>query len=198
MFLLSITSIISGLVKEYGYIGLFALMVLESASLPVPSEVVLPVAGLLVAKNLMNAYVALAAALAGGMVGIAIDYYIAYFLGKEVVYKHLGLFHIDRKRLDDFDRWFEKNGPFAVFIMRLLPVLRGLVSFPAGFAGMSKKKFFAYSLVGSVIWDVVLMEFGYYALSISNSYRILAYIAGLGILLYAIYAIAMKKIRKKS
>ena len=70
MFLLSITSIISGLVKEYGYIGLFALMVLESASLPVPSEVVLPVAGLLVAKNLMNAYVALAAALAGGMVGI--------------------------------------------------------------------------------------------------------------------------------
>ncbi|MGC8676321.1 MAG: DedA family protein [Candidatus Micrarchaeia archaeon] len=196
-------SAIASLVAKYGYYALFGLLVLEAASLPVPSEIVLPVTGYFVFENVLNPFVALAVILLGGFVGMAINYYIAYFIGKDIVYRHLSLFHIKKESLDAFDAWFSRNGAFAVFIARLMPWVRGLINFPAGFALMPQKKFYAYSMLGTALWDVVLIAFGYYlskyALSMQSAYGV-AIVAGIGISLLAIilalvYRYAIKKVK---
>ncbi len=190
------TAYFNSLLSTYGYLGLFGMMALEGASLPIPSEVIVPIAGYLAAKGVFNFYIAALAILAGNMVGVVIDYVIGYFIGKDVVYKHLSLFHINKEKIDAFDIWFNSNGGFAVFVSRMIPVLRGLISFPAGFARMPFKKFFIYSLVGSAIWDILLMLFGYYLLSSNNLYIAMSAVAFLALILYAIYRVAVKKTRK--
>ena len=199
--MVSITSIFSGVfasaaLRKYGYAALFILMILESASLPIPSEVVLPVAGLFAVQGIFNFYFTLVIVVIAGIIGISIDYFIAYFLSKDVVYKHLQLFHIKKETLENFDRWFNRNGVFAVFSMRMVPVLRGLVSFPAGFAAMPKKQFYAYSILGSLIWDVILMSFGYYALQGSTT-EIIIVIGIVGIALYAVYLLIEWRMKKE-
>ena len=188
---------ISALISSYGYFAIFALLVLESASLPIPSEVVLPLVGYFSRLGKLNVELSFFAGMLGGLVGIAIDYYIAYFLGKDIFYKHIGLFHIRKESLDAFDDWFKRNGSFTVFIARLLPVVRGLISFPAGFALMPQKKFYAYSLAGTAIWDIALIAFGYYALSVKNIYFVFTAIAAFGVMLYLIYRIATKRMNAK-
>ncbi len=187
-------------IVRHTYYAIFLLMTLESASLPVPSEVVLPAMGYLAAKMnpIINIYLGIAVAVAGSMVGITIDYSIAYFVGKEVVYKHLRTFHIKKKSLDAFDAWFRKNGNFAVFIGRLIPLVRGLVSLPAGFAKMPIKGFYLYSFLGTVIWDVVLTLFGYYALRTTNIYLLMVIVAAFGVLLYLVYVYAIRRIKKST
>ncbi len=190
------TTVLTNLITTYGYLAIATLMALEGASLPVPSEVIMPLAGFFSAKGLLSFPLALIAGLIGSTIGLAVDYYVAYFVGKEVVYKHLQKFHIKRESLESFDKWFERNGVMAVFLTKFIPLIRTLVSFPAGFAKMDQKKFFGYSILGSLIWNVVLMAFGYYALSANNAVIILASIGAFGIILYFIYRIAVKSMRK--
>ncbi len=193
--LIGLPAAIMSVISSYTYVGIFLLMTLESASLPIPSEIILPAAGALSASGAINIWLALLVALAGGIIGMMIDYYIAYYIGKDVVYKHLGWFRIKRKTLESFDAWFRQNGPFAVFISRLIPLVRGLISFPAGFAKMPKAQFLAYSFSGTLIWDVALLLFGYYAIHIRNVDLLFAAIAVFVIVLYAIYALAFRRIR---
>jgi membrane protein DedA with SNARE-associated domain len=190
------TTLLTNLITKYGYLAITALMALESASIPVPSEVIMPLAGLFSANGLLSFPLALIAGMVGSAIGLAVDYYIAYFVGKEVVYKHLQRFHIKKESLESFDEWFERNGFVAVFVTKFIPLVRTLVSFPAGFAKMDAKKFFAYSLLGSLIWNVVLMAFGYYALAANSAVVILASIAAFVIILYFIYSVAIKRMRK--
>ncbi len=192
---------ITSIAASYGYIALVALMILEAASFPVPSEVVLPVFGALSASALygLNVYTVLLLVFISSLVGMAIDYYVAYFLGKEVIYKHLHLFHIRKESLEAFEKWFVNNGNAAVFVSRLLPVIRGPISFVAGFAEMDQKRFYAYSMLGSIIWDTVLVAFGYFAIgSGSSAMDILIAIGIFATVVYAIYHYAMKEIRKES
>lgn len=193
-----ITSVagITAYIGKYAYAAILFLMALESASLPVPSEVVLPLIGLLAFKGTLNIYLGFAAAVTGSMIGIAVDYYIAYYLGKDVVYKHLRLLHIKEESVRSFEEWFRKNGAFAVFVSRLLPVVRGLISLPAGFAQMPQKQFFLYSFAGTLVWDTALILFGYYALSTKNVYMLFGSVAAFAIVLYVLYLYFEKKIRK--
>ena len=187
---------ISAFVSMYGYLAIFVLMTLEYASLPVPSEVVLPLIGFFAAKGAFPFIGALGVVLLAGVVGMFIDYYIAYFVGKDVVYKHASKFHITTERLDEFDNWFKRNGKFAVFIARLIPVARGLISFPAGFAQMQKRTFLVYSLGGSLIWDVVLMLFGYYGLAAQSAYIVMSAIGIFAVVIYVIYKVATARLKK--
>ena len=184
-------------VKAYGYAGIFALMLMEAASLPIPSEVVLPVAGYLVSKGVLNFYLVLTVATLGSMIGSIIDYAVGYYLGKAVVYKHLQLFHIKKHDLDNFDAWFEKNGLAAVFLTRFIPILRTIINFPAGFAKMGLKKFLAYTFAGSLIWNVALLSFGSQVLSAKNISVIFTAVAVFAIILYVIYRYAASSMRKK-
>ncbi len=188
---------ITGFIHSYGYVAIFVLMALESASLPIPSEVVLPLVGLFSAQGVINPYLAFIVVFVAGLLGMAIDYYIGYYVGKEVIYKHLRAFRVKKETLDAFDAWFSKNGAFAVFVGRLLPEVRGLVSLPAGFAVMPKRKFFFYSAIGTLIWDIVLMSFGYYALDSGSAYVTLIAVGLLATILYAIYALAMSRVIKR-
>ncbi len=189
------STIIQNFVTSYGYLAIFILMALESASLPIPSEVVLPLSGYLVAKGSLAFYPAFAAAMLGAIVGLAIDYAIGYYIGKDIIYKHLQLFRIKKKSLDEFDAWFDSNGIAAVFLSRLIPEVRALMSFPAGFAKMPLKEFFAYSIAGALIWNLVLMLFGLYLLSVHSAIIAMASIGIFAIALYAIYKIAMQHMK---
>ncbi|MGC8538289.1 MAG: DedA family protein [Candidatus Micrarchaeia archaeon] len=192
-------SAIMQFITAYGYLGIFALMTLENASLPIPSEVVLPAIGFFVKSGQLNFVLALGAALLGNLVGIMIDYYIAYYLGKDFVYRHARTFHIKEPWIKSFEEWFARNGDFTVFISRMMPVVRGLISFPAGFALMPKGKFIAYSMLGTLIWDVVLIAFGYQVgvyVAAGNIAYTLALIAVFAIALYALYKLAAARTRK--
>jgi membrane protein DedA with SNARE-associated domain len=184
------------LMGSYGYLALFVLMLLESSSFPVPSEAVLPLAGLLSSRGIFNFYIAFAVALVGSICGMAIDYYIGYYLDKDLVYNHLRYLHIKRVDLDAFDKWFERNAVAAVFLSRLIPVARTVMSIPAGFARMPLKKFFAYTIAGTLIWDAVLMYFGFYLLSAKSASTILASVGALAIALYLIYVLFLRHVRK--
>lgn len=187
---------ILGFVRTSGYAALFFLMVLEGSSLPVPSEVVIPAAGLLAAEGVLSLPLAFFAVLFGNVVGIAIDYSVGYFLEKEVVYKHLMRLRIKRSTLDAFDSWFEKHGSFAVFVSRMLPEIRSLMSFPAGFARMDPKRFFFWSILGSMIWDYLLILFGYYALGRTTGVLLGTVIGFFILAVYLLFHYGMKAIRK--
>jgi len=189
-------SALSSFISSYGYFAILILMILESASMPIPSELLLPATGYFAAKGVLNIYIALVVVYISSFVGMAINYYIAYWLGKDLVYKHLHWFRIKREDVEAFEKWFDKNGPFTVFISRLLPLVRGLINFPAGFALMNQKKFYAYSMAGTVIWDTALIMFGYYGLAANNITSVLIAIGVFGIILYIIYRIAINNIRK--
>ncbi|MFP3289530.1 MAG: DedA family protein [Candidatus Micrarchaeota archaeon] len=189
-------SALSSFISSYGYFAILILMILESASMPIPSELLLPVTGYFAAKGILNIYIALVVVYISSFVGMAINYYIAYWLGKDVVYKHLHWFRIKKEDVEAFEKWFDKNGPFTVFISRLLPLVRGLINFPAGFALMNQKKFYAYSMAGSIIWDTALLLFGYYGLAANSITSVLIAISAFGIVLYIIYRVAISNIRK--
>jgi membrane protein DedA with SNARE-associated domain len=185
---------VGALIGEYGYIAIFVLTVLEAA-VSLPSEVILPLVGYFGATGQINVYVGFGIAMLGSTIGMIVDYYVAYFLGKEVVYRHLHLFHIKRRSLEAFEAWFKRNGRFTVFISRLIPVVRALINFPAGFAEMPVWDFILYSLAGSIIWSAVLVGFGYYAHGlVGNLYYLFIALAIFFVVLYALYRIMMKRI----
>lgn len=177
-------------VAQYGYYGIMILMFLESASFPIPSEVIMPLAGHYARLGILEPFLTIVVAVAAGVAGAIVDYFIALAIGKEAVYKHAKLFHISKEKLDSFDDWFSRNGSFAVFLVRLLPAVRGLISFPAGFAGMPVKKFLIATALGSALWDTLLFYFGYYALSLNVDLMVL-FIASLGVALAGAYYVFM-------
>jgi Uncharacterized membrane-associated protein len=194
--LVSLAAIAVKLVQEYGYPMLFLLMFLESSSIPVPSEVVLPLAGVLAFRNLLHFWPAFAVTLVGSALGLALDYYIGFILGKDVVYRHLHFFHLKKESINRFDSWFNRNAVAAVFFSRLLPVVRTIMSFPAGFARMPAKRFFLYSITGAAIWDMILMLFGFYALSTNSAVVWMGAIGGLAIALFVAYKVGMRRLRR--
>ena len=141
---------VSAFIGTYGYIAIFALTAAEAA-LPIPSEVILPLVGYFGAIGEISVFVGFAVAILGSLVGMVADYYVAYFLEKDVVYKHLRLFHMKRSSVEAFDAWFAKNGKLTVFVSRLIPLVRALINFPAGFAKMRVREFLLYSLAGTII-----------------------------------------------
>jgi len=146
-----------------GYPGLFALMVLESASLPIPSEVVLPFAGYLVFLGKMNLVLAILVSTIALVVGALIDYYLALWLGRPVVYRLLGRFGVSSTRLDAGERWVSSKGAWSVFIARFIPGLRAAISIPAGLLRMKLRTFVALTSAGSLIWSTVLVYAGFRA-----------------------------------
>jgi len=146
-----------------GYLGLFILMLMESASLPVPSEVVLPFAGYLVFLGKMNLGLAIIDAGLAGLVGALIDYYLALWLGRPVVYRLMARVGISSTHMDSGERWVDSKGAWSVFVARFIPGLRSVISFPAGLLRMKIKPFAILTAAGSFIWGAVLIYAGFSA-----------------------------------
>jgi membrane protein DedA with SNARE-associated domain len=145
-------------VQRWGSLGVLALMALESSSLPVPSEVVLPLSGYLIRAGSMDPVTAFLAALAGSMAGSYVDYYIGRAFGVEVLGR---LPWVSGDALRRAEEWFRGYGEPMVIVTRMIPGVRTLISFPAGALGMGAAKFGVYTAIGSALWDAVLMGAGY-------------------------------------
>lgn len=153
-------------IGSLGYIGIFLLMALESSIIPVPSELVLIPAGYLVSQGLMSLWIVLLMSLLGSLAGSFASYLIALYFGRRAftaLAKKYGKFiFFNIKTLEKSEKYFENHGEITIFICRLMPVIRHLISLPAGFAKMNLKKFTLYTVIGSTAWSVVLIYIGYF------------------------------------
>jgi membrane protein DedA with SNARE-associated domain len=144
-----------------GVSGVFFGMLLESAYIPIPSEIILPYAGYLVYLGKASFITAGLAALIGSLLGAFISYEIARYGGRPLVERYGKYLWIRRRELDQADRWFERHGDGAVFIGRLLPGIRTYISLPAGVSEMPLGRFLLFSLLGAIPWTVLFMFVGY-------------------------------------
>lgn len=134
-----------------GYAGVFVLTLLGSACIPIPSEATMMFAGFKVSDGDLTLFGVIAAGVAGELIGCLIAYAAGYY-GRIDLLERNKLIHIDRKRLDWVDGWFQRHGDITVFVGRLLPLVRAFISLPAGVAEMPLRRFIPFTLAGSVIW----------------------------------------------
>ena len=156
-------SLVTSLMVTLGYAGLFALMFLESASLPVPSEVVLPFAGYLVFTGEMNIIVVVVVSTAAGVAGALFDYFLALWLGRPVVLRIFRWAGVREEHLDRAEHWLDSKGSLSILVSRFVPVLRSVISLPAGALKMKLTTFTAMTAVGALGWSLLLVYIGYSA-----------------------------------
>jgi membrane protein DedA with SNARE-associated domain len=148
------------------------LMAIESSFIPFPSEVVVPPAAYKAAGGSdMNVFLVVFFATLGANIGALFNYYLAYFVGRPIVYKfansrfgHMCL--IDEDKVKNAERYFEKHGALSTFIGRLIPAVRQLISIPAGLSKMKLSTFLLYTTLGAGIWNTILAAIGYYLQSV--------------------------------
>lgn len=150
------------LIFDWGYLGIFLLMAVESSFIPFPSEIVLVPAGYLASKGDMSLGMIMASALGGSLVGAFVNYYLALLLGRKILKKYGKYFFINENALEKMDNYFEKHGAISTFIGRLIPGIRQLISIPAGLSKMNLAVFSIYTALGAGIWALILTMLGYF------------------------------------
>jgi membrane protein DedA with SNARE-associated domain len=148
--------------RDVGYPGIVALMAMESSILPVPAELVMPPAGYWVAKGEMNAWIVLACGTVGSVLGALANYWMAHVLGRAFVRRFGRYVLLSERSLDRAERFFADHGEISTLVGRLLPVLRHLISIPAGIARMSVSRFVTFTALGAFAWCSVLTGIGYF------------------------------------
>ncbi|MGQ9674881.1 MAG: DedA family protein [Chloroflexota bacterium] len=151
---------LENLYAHMGYLGVLVAMAIESACIPLPSEIVLPMAGWMVARGEFDLWLVTLAGTLGCTVGSVVAYAVGAFGGRPILNKYGKYVLISTEDLDRADRWFTKYGDATVFFSRLLPVVRTFISFPAGVARMPFIKFVVYSTLGSFPWSLALVYAG--------------------------------------
>ncbi|EEU8399913.1 DedA family protein [Campylobacter lari] len=149
------------LAKDWGYWGIIFLMFVESSFFPFPSEVVMMPAGYLAHQNELNFWLCLLCGTFGALLGALLNYYLCYFLGREVLLKICKYFGVNEAKFAQFEAFFNKHGEISTFSGRLIPGLRQYISLPAGLARMNLKKFIFYTSLGAGIWCLILLILGY-------------------------------------
>lgn len=155
-------------VDNANYWFVFVFMVIESSFIPFPSELVVPPAAYLAMQqdSSMNIYIVVVVATAGALVGAIINYYLALWIGRPIVYafadSRVGhMFMIDREKVDKAEKYFDNHGAISTFIGRLIPAVRQLISIPAGLARMNIGTFSLFTSLGAFVWNAVLAFLGY-------------------------------------
>lgn len=144
-----------------GYWGIIAAMAIESCCIPLPSELIMPVAGFLVFQGRLNLWAATVAGAVGCLAGSAIAYWIGATGGRPLLLRYGRYILISRHDADVADRFFARHGQITIFITRLLPVVRTFISLPAGIARMNFGRFMVYTFLGSLPWCLILAFAGY-------------------------------------
>lgn len=151
---------VTHLIATIGYPGVALLMAIESACIPLPSEIIMPFAGYVVAQGKMNLYLAATAGAIGCNLGSVIAYWIGAYGGRPLVERFGRYVLMSRKDLDRVDHYFHKYGEITVLVGRLLPVVRTFIALPAGISRMPQLRFHLYTFLGSWPWCFVLAYVG--------------------------------------
>lgn len=146
--------------SSLGYTGLFLLMALESMIAPIPSEVVMPFAGFLVNDGRFTLLAVAIVSALGSVFGSLLSYWMGIFGGRKFIVKYGKYLLLDESHLEWTERFFQKYGEKAIFISRFVPVVRHLISIPAGIGRMNVKKFCIYTFTGAIIWNTFLAWLG--------------------------------------
>ncbi len=153
-------------IESAGYLGVFLIIILENVFPPIPSEAVLPLAGFLAGEGRFSLPLVIIAATAGAVAGALIWYHVALAFGDQrvrwLIVRYGKWFAITESDLDSANGWFDRHGGKAVFICRLVPIVRSLVSVPAGLRRMKLGPFIIYTAIGSGIWNSLLIILGWW------------------------------------
>ena len=159
-------NIILEIMQNFGYFGVFFLIFIENVFPPIPSEVILLLGGFLVTFSNLNVLMMIVSSTLGSLVGAIVLYYLGYILNenrlKKIVNGKLGkILFLKEGDIDKASNWFSKKGNKTVFLCRFIPIVRSLISIPAGINKMKLSKFFVYTICGSMIWNTILICLGY-------------------------------------
>lgn len=203
--------LLSTLLDNLNYWYIILLMAIESSFIPFPSEVVVPPAAYKAAGGEMNVVLVVVAATVGALIGSLVNYALAYFIGRPIIYRfansRLGhMLLLSEEKIETAEKYFDRHGAASTFFGRLIPAVRQLISIPAGLARMNMAKFLLYTTLGAGIWNTVLAAIGYYLHSVvsedelaakvseySHELNMAILVAAVIVLSYIIY----KGVRKK-
>lgn len=157
-----IFSAILDTIFAFGYPGIFLLMVIESSFIPFPSEVIMIPAGYLAQQGKMNFSIVVLCGILGSLVGAFINYYLALFFGRSILERFGKFFLISKGKLEKADKFFERHGHISTFTGRLIPMIRQLISIPAGITRMNIASFTFFTSLGAGIWALILTMLGYF------------------------------------
>ena len=156
---------ITGLIGQAGYFGVFLLMLVENIFPPIPSELIMPLAGFTAAQGKLNLALVVLAGAAGSLLGALLWYYAGRWLGADRVMafasRHGRWLTLSPAQVERAERWFRRHGGAAVFVGRLAPTVRTLISVPAGIAAMPLARFLAWTALGTALWTALLAGSGY-------------------------------------
>jgi len=177
--------------NQFGYLGVFLLILIENIFPPIPSEVILTLGGFMTTTTMMTKFGIIVASTAGSVAGAAILYWIGTLLDVErlekIVRKYGKFLRLTIKDIHKADAWFDKYGVWAVFFGRLVPLVRSLISIPAGMSNMKFSLFLLFTTLGTLIWNTVLVSVG--AAVGENWDEIVGYMDIYSNIVYAILAI---------
>jgi membrane protein DedA with SNARE-associated domain len=169
-----IINIITSLVSSYGYLGIFVAAFAETIFPPIPSELIFPLAGFVGFKSNFTYFETLLMASSGAIgatLGAIVIYLVSFKIGRIAIIKLGKYAFVSEKKIEAAERWFEKYGIYAVFLGRMAPGVRELISVPAGIARMPFAKFVTFTFFGSLVWSVILVFSGYF---LGNSWESLS------------------------
>jgi len=156
----AITSFIIQTINTFGYTGVVILMAIESAAIPLPSEIIMPFAGALVGKSQFTLFGLGIAGAVGSVIGSVITYGVGYYGGRPLIIKYGRFILMTSRDLELTEKFFAKFGKLSSFIGRMLPVVRTFISIPAGIGKVPLAPFIIYTFVGSFIWSYFLAVLG--------------------------------------
>ncbi len=157
----SLSHLVTRIIGQFGYPGVFILMALESVNIPIPSEVIMPFSGFLAQQGVFSFWIVSIAGTLGNVAGSLLSYFLAEWIIRVRERSRLLAAVLSEKHLRTTNEWFVKYGALSVFFGRVVPVVRTFISLPAGLGKMNVVKFTTLTLVGSFIWSVFLTYVGF-------------------------------------
>ncbi|WP_207579164.1 DedA family protein [Listeria marthii] len=182
---------ITSIMADFGYIGIFLLIMVENLFPPIPSEIILTFGGFMTTVSSLNVVMVIIVATLGSVVGAILLYKVASYFGKErltkIVLKYGRILRLKESDIERAESFFLKYGSWAVFLCRMIPLIRSLISIPAGMTKMKMSRFLILTTAGSLLWNTVLIGLG--ALLGESWSEIVIFMDSFSTIIYSIIAI---------
>ncbi|EQC2226623.1 DedA family protein [Listeria monocytogenes] len=182
---------ITSIMADFGYIGIFILIMVENLFPPIPSEIILTFGGFMTTVTSLNVVMVIIVATLGSVVGAILLYKVASYFGKErltkIVLKYGRILRLKESDIERAENFFLKYGSWAVFLCRMIPLIRSLISIPAGMTKMKMSKFLILTTAGSLLWNTILIGLG--AMLGESWSEIVVFMDSFSTIIYSIIAI---------